>query len=91
VLAQYNDLRSCIYTNDCELEAFRELIVDAVLATDIADKELGTLRKNRWEQAFIQTPSERACQIDQERKATIVLEHIIQASNVCISSRLFEE
>jgi class 3 adenylate cyclase len=99
---EYSDLRDCIYTDDVERDRFRELIVDAVLATDIADKELGTLRKARWEQAFTKSPSKETEQIDQDRKATIVLEHILQASDVChtmqhwhtyqkFNSRLFEE
>jgi 3'5'-cyclic nucleotide phosphodiesterase len=99
---QYSQLRACIYSNDAEWKRFRELIVDAVLATDIADKELGTLRKSRWEQAFAETPLGGATDFDADRKATIVFEHIIQASDVChtmqhwhtyqkFNSRLFEE
>jgi class 3 adenylate cyclase len=42
----YNELRACIYGSDAEKGRFRELIVDAVLATDIADRELGAVRKN---------------------------------------------
>ena len=55
------------------------------MATDIVDKELGALRKKRWETAFsanstVSTPdSERD---DVNRKATIVIEHLIQVSLV---------
>jgi class 3 adenylate cyclase len=98
----YRDLRACIFRNSHEKSRFRELIVDAVLATDIADKELGTLRKSRWEQAFTAECSTQAVEMDTDRKATIVFEHIIQASDVChcmqhwhtyqkFNSRLFEE
>jgi hypothetical protein len=45
---KYSDLRACIYSTENELKRFRELLVDAVMATDIADKELQTLRKSRW-------------------------------------------
>lgn len=34
----YAALRNCIYTNEQELRRFRQLVVNAVLATDIADK-----------------------------------------------------
>jgi class 3 adenylate cyclase len=99
---KYADLRSCIYSNESEKRRFRELVVDAVLATDIADKELGALRKSRWEQAFAENPTSGTVAIDADRKATIVFEHIIQASDVChtmqhwhtyqkFNSRLFEE
>jgi class 3 adenylate cyclase len=100
--AKYSDFRACIFSNDDEEKRFRELVVDAVLATDIADKELGTLRKSRWEQAFTTKSSEQTSGMDMDRKATIVFEHIIQASDVChcmqhwhtyqkFNSRLFEE
>jgi class 3 adenylate cyclase len=46
--SRYAKLCACIYSNPTKKARFRELVVDAVLATDIADKELGTLRKNRW-------------------------------------------
>jgi hypothetical protein len=48
----YRDLRMCIYSTEEELKRFRELIVDAVLATDIAENELQTLRRSRWTNAF---------------------------------------
>jgi class 3 adenylate cyclase len=99
---KYKDLQACIFTNDYEKKRFRELVVDAVLATDIADKELGTIRKSRWEQAFTTQSSPQSIDLDRDRKATIVFEHIIQASDVChcmqhwhtyqkFNRRLFEE
>ena len=51
------------------------------MATDIFDKELTTLRKNRWEKAF-RVPDADASHKDINRKATIVIEHLIQASDV---------
>lgn len=79
---EYTDLRACIYADEGELRRFRQLLVNMVMATDIADKELGALRKERWSKAF--APEENAL-IDpnlRNRKATIVLEHLIQASDV---------
>ena len=60
---------------------FLQLVVNCVLATDIFDKELGALRKKRWEKAF-QISDKDATQEDIHRKATIVIEHLIQASDV---------
>ena len=79
----YADLRACIYQTQEELERFRQLVVNAVMATDICDKELGALRKERWNKAF----SEEKLDDDDitttvNRKATIVIEHLIQASDV---------
>jgi 3'5'-cyclic nucleotide phosphodiesterase len=106
---RFTDLRTAICPNDHELKQFRVLLVDAILATDIADKELGALRKNRWNEAFStsnsdcnEQPSEDFKSVDRDRKATIVFEHIIQASDVShtmqhwhtyqkYNARLFEE
>jgi len=81
----YADLRSCIYSSEDELKRFRQLVVNAVMATDIVDKELQNLRKMRWENAFSFTTESKAVstpKLDINRKATIVIEHLIQASDV---------
>lgn len=63
---------------------FRQLLVNVVMATDIADKELGALRKARWKVAFSEDSSDGTSpMLGKNRKATIVLEHLIQASDVC--------
>ena len=92
----YKELRACIYVNQKELDRFRQLVVNAVMATDIFDKELGAVRKKRWEKAFDTSSSssslfnpvtgrwsESSKQEHANRKATIVIEHLIQASDVC--------
>ena len=79
----FTELRRFIYQDTHELERFRQLMVNTVLATDIFDKELSALRKNRWETAFSKS-AERHANEDEHvnRKATIVIEHLIQASDV---------
>lgn len=77
----FQDLRDCIYTDSTELRRFRQLIVNCVMATDIFDKELSALRKKRWDRAF-EVADKDATQEDIHRKATIVIEHLIQASDV---------
>jgi class 3 adenylate cyclase len=79
---EYGDLRACIYSTDEELRRFRQLVVNIVMATDIVDKDLQALRKARWETAFATTTVDSTPELDVNRKATIVLEHIIQASDV---------
>jgi hypothetical protein len=98
---QYTELRQAIYETKEELLRFRQLLVNAVLATDIMDKELKALRNRRWDKAFAEkAPS--GVENDKNRKATIVMEHIIQASDVSHTmqhwqiyrkwnARLFEE
>jgi 3'5'-cyclic nucleotide phosphodiesterase len=82
---QYNELRATIFTNDCERRRFRQLVVNSVLATDIVDKDLKALRNARWDKAF-KPEQESAKDINPRdavnRKATIVIEHLIQASDV---------
>jgi class 3 adenylate cyclase len=85
--AEFNDLRACIYSSEDEMQRFRQIVVNSVMATDIFDKELSALRKTRWDKAFQEkqegakeTKSSRSDDVN--RKATIVIEHIIQASDV---------
>ena len=78
--SDYEELRSCIYSSKDELQRFRQLVVNTVMATDIVDKELQTLRKMRWEKAF--SFSDDEANLKENRKATIVIEHLIQASDV---------
>jgi len=92
----YKELRQAIYTNQEEYTRFRALLVNAVMATDIMDKDLKVLRNQRWSNAFdgatttTTTPSSsslnhyrnansKSCS---DRKATIVMEHMIQVSDV---------
>eukprot|EP00980_Cylindrotheca_fusiformis_P016507 scaffold4917_cov120-Cylindrotheca_fusiformis.AAC.5 len=77
---EYDALRACIYHTEEDLRRFRQLIVNAVMATDIVDKELQALRKARWESAFADTLVQD--ETSDDCKATIVIEHLIQASDV---------
>lgn len=79
---RYDDLRNTIYTDEVEMRRFRQLVVNSVMATDIVDKELKNLRNARWEKAFSDVRHEEDVQVTINRKATIVIEHLIQASDV---------
>jgi len=80
---RFGNLRQCLFASQAELLRFRQLIVNVVLATDIFDKELNDLRKNRWKRAFAgEVVEEQALVGQSDLKATIVIEHIIQASDV---------
>jgi len=101
---QFNELRGAVCPTDKELDRLRQLVVNTVLATDIMDKDLKHLRNQRWEKAFSSDmkDNDETNQDKINRKATIVLEHLIQASDVCHTmqhwhiyrkwnERLFEE
>lgn len=79
---EMSDLASCIYTTDSEKARFRQVLVNNVMATDIFDKQLSALRKARWNKAFDATATTQNVTVDRNRKATIVIEHLIQASDV---------
>jgi class 3 adenylate cyclase len=93
---EFDALRACIYSDLSELRRFRQTLVNSVIATDIFDKDLSTARKARWIKAFhtlrsdgSQTNEEKQEKLSDEdpsrernRKATIVIEHLIQASDV---------
>lgn len=66
-----------------DLIRFRQLVLNSVMATDIMDKDIVTARSARWSKAFKErsVPLQNG-KIDTDRKATIVIEHIIQASDV---------
>lgn len=98
----YADLCACIFTNETELCRFRQLVVNTVLATDICDAQLNRMRKARWEKAFHKEDTEAAAAAkpgkpqfvsvtdDRNRKATIVIEHLIQASDVAHTMQHWE-
>lgn len=59
------------------------LLTAGVMATDIMDKDLKSLRNQRWDRAFSETSRLGELQmINTNRKATIVIEHLIQAYDV---------
>jgi len=78
---RFVNLRKYVFGTQSELLKFRQLIVNVVLATDIFDKELGQLRRDRWERAFHGDGTLPSSVVNNLR-ATIVMEHIIQASDV---------
>ena len=88
---QFQPLVSVLCRNESELCRLRQLVVNSVMATDIMDPDLKKLRNGRWEKAFQSTNIENQdTSIENQdtsreavnRKATIVIEHLIQASDV---------
>jgi hypothetical protein len=77
---KFDALRGCLFGGiPSELLRFRQVVVNVVLATDIFDKEINDLRQARWKKAFSGAAGEKD---NDDLQATIVLEHIIQASDV---------
>jgi hypothetical protein len=83
--SRFELLRNSLCATQDEVKRFRQLVVNAVMATDIMSADLKLVRNNRWNTAFYpdkgminEDPS-----ITTNRKATIVIDHLIQASDVC--------
>jgi 3'5'-cyclic nucleotide phosphodiesterase len=83
---RFSELRKSIMPTDSECKHFRQLIVNAVLATDLFDRDLKELRESRWSKAFYTDTDSNSTGIvsdeDSNRRATIVIEHVIQAADV---------
>jgi 3'5'-cyclic nucleotide phosphodiesterase len=79
----YRNLREALFANSDELMHFRSLVVTATLATDIADKELAAMRKDRAAEALAVLDEEGPTSDDiASLKATFVLETLIQVADV---------
>jgi class 3 adenylate cyclase len=76
---RFTKMREYIFETQAELVRFRQLLVNMVLATDIFDKDFNQLRKDRWQRAFHENLPDS---VAKDLRATIVMEHIIQASDV---------
>ena len=81
---KFEGLRDKLFLDSDDLKRFRQVVVNVVLATDIFDKELNGRREARWEQAFSPKDTETIAAEDRRNplRATIFIEHIIQASDV---------
>jgi class 3 adenylate cyclase len=78
---EFANLRKVLFANDDDQMRFRQIVINSVMATDIFDPDLKTLRNDRWNVAFSEQ-REESPQDTINRKATIVIEHLIQASDV---------
>jgi hypothetical protein len=78
---EYKPLRLCLCPTEEDLRRFRQLVVQMTMATDIMDKDIGKQRKERWNKAFSKQASADAPE-HRNGRATIVIEHLIQASDV---------
>lgn len=92
---EYGDLRSCLFNDDeADLMRFRQLLVHAVIATDVFDKDLKEARENRWKMEFGGSFDALAPPLDSERDgrrhAAIILDHLIQASDISHTMQHFQ-
>ena len=81
----FESLRSCIFEDESERYRFRQLVANAVMATDIKEPKLQAVRKKRWDSVFRSSSKKKKDEESQElidRKSKLVIEHVMQAANV---------
>jgi hypothetical protein len=92
----YKDLRACIYRDEQELARFRKLLVNCVLATDLFDRDLKNFRDTRWSKVFARKAQTGEAErppvyiTEGNAKATIILELIVQTSNIAHTLQHFQ-
>jgi len=82
---RFKDLRNTIYRNEAEATRFRHLVIQAVMATDLFDKDNSKFREDRWNKSFDTTGSaigEESPIQALDRKDTLVLEHLTMAVDI---------
>jgi 3'5'-cyclic nucleotide phosphodiesterase len=82
---KYSDLRASIFPTSSEQNHFRQIVIHSVMATDMLDPKLKAMRNQQWKQTFggNQAQNRRTMSRDiDNRKATIVIEHLMQTSSI---------
>mmetsp|Transcript_32070 Transcript_32070/g.47359 ORF Transcript_32070/g.47359 Transcript_32070/m.47359 type:complete len:1480 (+) Transcript_32070:183-4622(+) len=89
---EFSNLRACIFGTNEDESRFRQLLINVVIATDIADRERRMGERKRWQAAFSNLSAyarewrnkddSQLPNIDVSLKATVVLEQIVLASDV---------
>lgn len=80
---KFQNLQEAIFSSVDEIRRFRQLLVNLIMATDIFEPQQKAARNARWEKAF-HTNHSLGVENSEYRtlKASIVIEHIIQAADV---------
>ena len=83
---EFRELREAIAPNDADWRHFQDMVKSAVLTTDVFDKDLVAARNEKWDQVFHQQQpvngDDSLTPYRDHLKASIVMEHLIQASDV---------
>ena len=87
---KYRQLRANIYTTNVERKRFRQVVTNCIMATDIADPDALKYQGKQWQRAFgslegFTSSSHGATGVTRDemnRKATVVLEMIVQAADI---------
>jgi 3'5'-cyclic nucleotide phosphodiesterase len=79
----FEEFRNCIFEDEAERYRFRQLVANAVMATDIKEPKLQAVRKKRWSSVFKSSAKDTEGDTETEgRKNKLVIEHVMQAASV---------
>jgi 3'5'-cyclic nucleotide phosphodiesterase len=81
---QYASLCRALCTTQEEVKRFWQMVVNAVMATDVMARDLKAIHDRHWLQAFTFDPlQDEESSVAIYRKVTIIIEHLIQALDLC--------
>eukprot|EP00934_Nitzschia_sp_Nitz4_P003177 Nitzschia sp. Nitz4//scaffold52_size167869//51633//56242//NITZ4_002269-RA/size167869-snap-gene-0.210-mRNA-1//1//CDS//3329554014//3167//frame0 len=81
--SKYTNLQHALFHTEEDVRRFRQLLVNLVMATDIFEKDGKKARNLRWNKVFHSNIVDALLNPEYRNlKATIVIEHIIQAADV---------
>ena len=85
----FSDLRGAIYSDASEMRRFRQLLVNTVVATDILDRDMKIHRDRGWNKAFDGKKSASPFDSIRDLRATLAVEHIMQAADAAHTMQSF--
>eukprot|EP00980_Cylindrotheca_fusiformis_P002004 scaffold444_cov109-Cylindrotheca_fusiformis.AAC.1 len=88
--SRFTNLQHCLFESAAEKHRLRQLLVNCVMATDIFDQDLRALRQSRWDTVFNNDKSPNPDVSQRYCKATLVIEHIMQASDIAHTMQAWE-
>jgi 3'5'-cyclic nucleotide phosphodiesterase len=94
--SRHKRLRCHLYKTNVERKRFRQVLINAVMATDIADREVILGRARKWKRAFQEDDDDAEGDVEagrgggnlalrkdeRNRRATVVIEALIQVADV---------
>jgi hypothetical protein len=86
--AEFEDLRSAIYSDTTEMRRFRQCLVNCVIATDIVDSPMKEHRDYNWNKAFVRQTHLMDWDEKRNLQATVIMEAMMQAADAgyCLQS-----
>jgi 3'5'-cyclic nucleotide phosphodiesterase len=85
---EFNDLRDIICPSKDEEQRLHQLVFNCVMATDIMDKDLNTLRNKEWEEAFLD--NDECSRGSSLKQINVLLAFLVQSADLSHSMQHFD-